>query len=88
MEIIKKIRAPIDKALDFLINWIVNAGKALYGKAKSAVKDWWKGKKPFTAADGEGHEISSRVTRRTPNPSWRAARRSPSRARLKELEGR
>lgn len=58
MEVIKKIRAPIDKAMDFLVNWIVNAGKALYGKAKSAVKDWWKKKKPFNTKSGKGHEIS------------------------------
>lgn len=58
MEIIKKIRAPIDKALDFLVNWIVNAGKALYGKAKGAVKEWWKKKTPFTTKTGKQHELS------------------------------
>ncbi|MFL9977615.1 eCIS core domain-containing protein [Paraburkholderia graminis] len=58
MEIIKKIRAPIDKALDFLVNWIVNAGKALYGKAKGAVKDWWTKKTSFTTKSGKRHELS------------------------------
>jgi hypothetical protein len=58
MEIIKKIRAPIDKALDFLVNWIVNAGKKLFGSAKQAVKDWWKKTKPFTTKGGHKHELS------------------------------
>jgi hypothetical protein len=32
MAVIKKIRAPIDKALDWLIGWIVKAGKSLLAK--------------------------------------------------------
>lgn len=68
MEIIKKIRAPIDKALDFLVNWIVNAGKALYGKAKGAVKDWWKGKQPFTTKTGHRHEVSFQGDEKTAVP--------------------
>ena len=58
MEIIKKIRAPIDKALDKVVDWIVNAGKKLFGSAKQAVKDWWKKPKPFTTKGGEKHELT------------------------------
>jgi hypothetical protein len=87
MEIIMKIRAPIDKALDFLINWIVNAGKALYGKAKGAVKDWWKGKKPFTAADGEGHEISFEGDEKKAEPFVASGQKKSVKDRLKAWEG-
>lgn len=68
MEIIKKIRAPIDKALDFVVNWIVNAGKALYGKAKGAVKDWWKRKTAFSTKSGEPHELSYRGDEKNATP--------------------
>lgn len=59
MEIIKKIRAPIDKALDFLVDWIVKAGKKLFQSAKSAAKsvlEWWKQRLRFKAG-GESHEM-------------------------------
>jgi len=52
--IIKKIRQPIDKGLDKIVDWI---GKML-GKAKAALTEWWKSKKAFTTKGGEGHEIS------------------------------
>ncbi|MBS0357149.1 MAG: DUF4157 domain-containing protein [Proteobacteria bacterium] len=60
MAVIQKIRAPIDKALDWLVGWIVKIGKALYGKAKAAVGkvvEWWKERKPFRTAGGESHEV-------------------------------
>ncbi len=52
--IIKKIRQPIDKGLDKIVDWI---GKML-GKAKAALTAWWKSKKAFTTKGGESHEIS------------------------------
>lgn len=61
MEVIKKIRAPIDKALDFLINWIVNAGKKLIGKAKQGAKalvGWAISKKGFKDEKGMSHSIT------------------------------
>ncbi|MDM0085098.1 DUF4157 domain-containing protein [Variovorax sp. J31P179] len=61
MEIIKKIRAPIDKALDFLINWIVNAGKKLLGGIKKGAKallGWAKAKAGFTDDKGKSHSIT------------------------------
>ena len=57
---IDKIRAPIDKALDWLVNWIVTAAKKL-GKfaadKASAVLDWWKEKLGFTNKAGETHTL-------------------------------
>jgi hypothetical protein len=37
MAVIEKIRAPIDKALDWLIGWIVKMAKTLFAKGKAAV---------------------------------------------------
>ena len=60
MGVIKKIRAPIDKALDWLINWIVTMAKKI-GKfaadKASAVLDWWKEKLGFTNKAGETHTL-------------------------------
>jgi hypothetical protein len=59
MGVIQKIRAPIDKALDGLITWIVATAKKAFkffvSKAKQLL-EWWKLKKTF-AADGESHAI-------------------------------
>ncbi len=61
MEIINtKIRAPIDKALDKVIDWIVAMAKKLWRSAKGAVKsvfDWWKARQPFKADDGSSHTL-------------------------------
>jgi hypothetical protein len=39
MPVIEKIRAPIDKALDWLVNWIVTAAKTLFGKVTGKKDD-------------------------------------------------
>ena len=55
-----KVRAPIDKALDFLVSWIVKAGKAILGKAKGAagkLLNWWKEKKSLSTGEGEAHSM-------------------------------
>jgi hypothetical protein len=64
MGVIQKVRAPIDKALDWLINWIVTMaknflakGKAAVGKAVEAVKDFLFPKLPFEA-EGEKHQLT------------------------------
>ncbi len=60
MAVIEKIRAPIDKALDWLVGWIVTMGKKLFSKLKTAagsVAQWWKQKKPFKTEGGESHEL-------------------------------
>lgn len=53
MDIINtKIRQPIDKALDKVVDWIVKIGKSIYGAARGAVEkilEWWKTKKEVGA---------------------------------------
>ena len=61
MEVIKKIRASVDKAIDAAIAWIVDKAKKLFAKGKAAlgkVVDWWKTKKSFKATDGSLHTLS------------------------------
>jgi|GEM_PF-1972548 len=57
MGVITKIRAKVDGAIDKVIAWIVKQGKALFAKAKNAVKNWWKKKRPFSTASGERHNL-------------------------------
>ncbi|MEO8519798.1 MAG: DUF4157 domain-containing protein [Acidobacteriota bacterium] len=59
MAVINKIRAPIDKALDWLVGWIVKAARGLVSKAKAGVKallSWWKTKVSFQAG-AESHSL-------------------------------
>ncbi|GAA0331778.1 hypothetical protein GCM10009087_47440 [Sphingomonas oligophenolica] len=58
--LINKIRAPIDKALDKVVDWIVATAKKLGKMAKegaAAIFDWWKEKLGFSNADGESHTL-------------------------------
>jgi len=59
MGVINKVRAMVDKAIDWLIGWIVKAAKGLFGLAKAGVKkliSWWKAKTTFSAG-GESHSL-------------------------------
>lgn len=66
-EIIERVRAPIDKALDKVIDWLVKKGKALFAKGKAAVKKgkealksffkWWKVEKKFKLKNKESHRM-------------------------------
>lgn len=60
LDVVKKIRAPIDKALDFVVAWIVKLGKALVAKAVAAVTGWWKASKSFTTESGEQHTVATK----------------------------
>ena len=60
LDIVKKIRAPIDKALDRVVEWIVKLGKALVAKAVAAVTGWWKASKSFTTESGEQHTVATK----------------------------
>jgi hypothetical protein len=58
-EIIEKVRATVDKAIDAAIAWIVDKAKKLFRSAKSAVKSlvsWWKREERFVV-DGEKHRV-------------------------------
>ncbi len=60
MQLIKKIRDPVDKALDKAIKWIVDQarklGKIVVAGAQSAFQ-WWRAKLGFTNQDGESHTL-------------------------------
>lgn len=59
MEVIKKVRASVDKAIDAAIAWIVEKAKALFAKGKAAAKSlvaWWKREVKFTS-EGEPHRV-------------------------------
>ena len=58
--VIQKIRAPIDKALDWLVNFIVKGAKSLFAKGKAAVSkllNWAFSRVGFKDADGKQHTI-------------------------------
>jgi len=60
LEVIKKVQAMVDKALDAAIAWIVDKAKKLIGSAKAVVKsiaNWWTVKRTFPAADGKTHTL-------------------------------
>jgi hypothetical protein len=60
MGVINKIRAPIDKALDWLVNWIVNAAKKLFASGKAAIGkvfSWAFAKKTFKDEEGKSHSL-------------------------------
>jgi len=60
LDIVKKIRDPIDKALDKVVDWIVSmgkkAGKFLVGKVKKLF-GWDSVKSGFKDSDGEAHSV-------------------------------
>lgn len=61
MAVIEKIRKPIDKALDWLIGWIVKMAKSLFAKGKAAVKKvlgWAFATTKFKDAEGKQHTVS------------------------------
>lgn len=60
MGVINKIRAPIDKAIDWLIGWIVKGAKSLVAKGKAAVGklfNWAFGNSPFKDDKGNTHTV-------------------------------
>lgn len=58
--IINRIRAPIDRALDRIVDWIVRLGQRFMSAARGAVSrvaEWWRQRKPFRTAGGANHEV-------------------------------
>jgi len=62
-KVVNKIRQPVDKIVDKVIDWIVTKAKSLFGKGKALVKkgvskivSWWKSKKKFIHA-GQEHAL-------------------------------
>jgi hypothetical protein len=60
LKIVNKIRAPIDKALDKVVEWIVNTAKKL-GKLVAAgvarITEWWRERRKFKSANGVAHDV-------------------------------
>ncbi|MBQ0930071.1 DUF4157 domain-containing protein [Ideonella sp. 4Y16] len=59
MQIIQRVRAPIDAALDRLVAWIVGLAKRLMGALKAGAKrvlNWWKKKRSF-GGGSESHTL-------------------------------
>ena len=57
---IDKAQAPVNKAIDWVINLAVKGVKAIgkFAKGKAEqLKEWWKQRTSFTTASGEKHEV-------------------------------
>lgn len=58
--IINRIRAPIDRALDRVVDWIVTQARRLgrlIAGAASRVVSWWRNRRSFAGADGHNHSL-------------------------------
>lgn len=62
--IIDKLRTPVNKAVDFVINGAMKLGKAAVGKVKGAVSgvkekvtNWWEERHTFKTKDGADHAV-------------------------------
>ena len=83
--IINRIRAPIDRALDRIVAWIVNLGRRFMTAARSAagsVVDWWRQRKAFRTAGGESHEVYFVGDERDPRPMVASRDPQPVETRL------
>ncbi len=62
--IIDRIRAPIDRALDRVVDWIVGLARRVVSavvsgarRAVAAVTNWWRSRRRFNGQDGSAHEL-------------------------------
>jgi len=58
---IEKARAPVNKAIDWVINLVAKGVKTLLGKVKTVAgkaMEWWKKSMKLRAPDGKAHKIS------------------------------
>lgn len=59
-KVLEKIQGVVDKAIDRMLDWIIEKGKALLAKAKELVGkalQWWKVQQPFKGKDGASHTV-------------------------------
>ena len=83
--IINRIRAPIDRALDRIVDWIVRLGRRFMGAVRGAagrVAEWWRQRKPFRTAGGESHEVYFVGDERNPRPMVASRDPQPVETRL------
>ena len=86
--IINRIRAPIDRALDRVVAWIVSLGRRFMTAARSAagrVAEWWRQRKPFRTAGGESHEVYFVGDERNPRPMVASRDPQPVETRLERF---
>lgn len=60
LNIVRKIRAPIDKAMDKVIDWIVSMAKKLgkfIGDKTKQLTNWWTQRRSIRTAEGESHSL-------------------------------
>ncbi len=60
IEIINKIRKPVDNAIDKLVTWIVDKARKLGKMAAASAKalvQWWKIRSSFKTQSGESHSL-------------------------------
>lgn len=89
-KVLNRIRGPIDKALDKIVTWIVEKGKALFAKGKAAVGqlvEWWKQKKPFRTKGGEDHYIFYTGQEKNAVPMVASKDPKPIERKLQEFAG-
>jgi hypothetical protein len=62
--LVARIRAPVDRALDRVVDWLVaqarRLGRAVAAgarRAAGAVADWWRAQVPFTSTRGQSHRL-------------------------------
>ncbi len=87
--IINRIRAPIDRALDRVVDWIVRMGRRFMGAVRGTagrVAEWWRQRKPFTTAGGERHEVYFAGDERNPQPMVASNDPQPVAYRLERFE--
>ena len=83
--IINRIRAPIDRALDRVVEWIVRMGRRVMGAVRGAVgrvAEWWRQRKPFRTTGGESHEVYFVGDERNPRPMVASRDPQPVETRL------
>nr|MBL8412094.1 DUF4157 domain-containing protein [Dechloromonas sp.] len=88
--IINRIRAPIDRALERVVDWIVRLGRRFMSAARSAagrVVEWWRARKPFRTAGGASHEVYFTGDERNPQPMVASNDPRPIAYRLEQFEG-
>lgn len=83
--IINRIRQPIDRALDRVVEWIVRMGRRFMGAVRGAagrIAEWWRQRKPFRTAAGESHEVYFVGDERNPRPMVASRDPQPVETRL------
>ena len=84
--IVKKIRQPIDKGLDKIVDWLGKMLQKLVGAAKEGAKklfEWWRKKVPITGGD-EPHTLTFQGERKSAKLVVRSAPEPPSEFLIRE----